>query len=34
MDTVFMTCGVPGIEPSTLVQAAEITREYVERFCR
>jgi len=33
-DTVFMTCGVPGIERTTLVQAADTTREYVERFCR
>ncbi len=31
--TVFMTCGVPGIERPTLVQAAETTRELVERFC-
>ncbi len=34
VDTVFMTCGVPGIEPRTLVEAAETTREFVERFCR
>lgn len=33
-DTVFMTCGVPGIERATLVEAAETTREFVERFCR
>jgi DNA/RNA-binding domain of Phe-tRNA-synthetase-like protein len=33
-DTVFMTCGVPGIEGVTLVEAAETTREFVERFCR
>ncbi len=34
VDTIFMTCGVPGIEARTIVQAAETTREYVERFCR
>ncbi len=33
-DTVFMTCGVPGIDRSTLVTAAETTRAFVERFCR
>lgn len=33
-DTVFMTCGVPGIEPSMLLQAAETTKGFVERFCR
>ncbi len=33
-DTVFMTCGVPGIERPVLVSAAETTREFVERFCR
>lgn len=33
-DTVFMTCGVPGIEPSVLLEAAETTKELVERFCR
>ncbi len=33
-DTVFMTCGVPGIERSVLADAAAITREFVERFCR
>ncbi len=33
-DTVFMTCGVPGIPPETLVTAAEVTKEIVERFCR
>ncbi len=32
--TVFMTCGVPGIERGTLLTAAETTREIVERFCR
>ncbi len=32
--TFFMTCGVPGIERPTLVEAAETTREFVERFCR
>jgi DNA/RNA-binding domain of Phe-tRNA-synthetase-like protein len=31
--TFFMTCGVPGIERPTLVEAAETTREFVERFC-
>lgn len=33
-DTVFMTCGVPGIGRETLVDAAATTREFVERFCR
>ena len=33
-DTVFMTCGVPGIPAPTLFEAAETTRELVERFCR
>lgn len=33
-DTTFMTCGVPGIEWRALVEAAETTRDYVERFCR
>jgi DNA/RNA-binding domain of Phe-tRNA-synthetase-like protein len=33
-DTLFMTCGVPGIDSVTLVGAAETTREFVERFCR
>ena len=33
-DTCFMTCGVPGIERRTLVEAAETTKEFVERFCR
>jgi len=32
-DTTFMTCGVPGIAWRSLVEAAETTREYVERFC-
>lgn len=32
-DTVFMTCGVPGIPPEALVASAAVTREYVERFC-
>ena len=32
--TVFMTCGVPGIERTTLVESAGTTKEYVERFCR
>lgn len=34
VDTVFMTCGVPGIETTILVEAAATTREFVERFCR
>ncbi len=33
-DTVFMTCGVPGIEPAALVASAETTKEFVEQFCR
>lgn len=33
-DTVFMTCGVPGIAADVLVRAADTTRELVERFCR
>jgi DNA/RNA-binding domain of Phe-tRNA-synthetase-like protein len=33
-DTVFMTCGVPGILASALEQAAETTRDFVERVCR
>ena len=33
-DTLFMTCGVPGIPMEDLVGAAETTREFVERFCR
>jgi len=33
-DTVFMTCGVPGIAAPVLVESAETTREFVERFCR
>lgn len=33
-DTIFMTCGVPGIERVTLLQAAETTKDFVERFCR
>ena len=32
-ETTFMTCGVPGIEWRSLVEAAKTTREYVERFC-
>ncbi len=32
--TVFMTCGVPGIERTTLVESAQTTKEFVERFCR
>ncbi len=33
-DTVFMTCGVPGIPAAVLVGAADTTRAFVERFCR
>ena len=33
-ETVFMTCGVPGIDPAALVASAETTKEFVERFCR
>ncbi len=33
-DTIFMTCGVPGIERPALVEAAQLTKEFVERFCR
>lgn len=33
-DTVFMTCGVPGIADATLYAADATTTEYVERFCR
>jgi len=33
-DTVFMTCGVPGIADATLHAADATTTEYVERFCR
>lgn len=33
-ETIFMTCGVPGIERPTLVEAAVVTKELVERFCR
>ncbi len=33
-ETIFMTCGVPGIERPALVDAAQTTREFVERFCR
>jgi len=32
--TFFMTCGVPGIERSTLIESAAVTKEFVERFCR
>ena len=32
-DSVFMTCGVPGIDAAALVAAAETTKEFVERFC-
>ncbi len=33
-DTVFMTCGVPGIPDETLQAADATTKEFVERFCR
>src|SRR4030067_523631 len=33
-ETTFMTCGVPGIEWRSLVEAAETTRGAVARFCR
>jgi len=33
-DTVFMTCGVPGISDETLDSADVTTTEFVERFCR
>ncbi len=33
-ETIFMTCGVPGIERPALVEAAQTTKELVERFCR
>jgi len=33
-DVVFMLCGVPGIPRQQLLEAAETTREFVERFCR
>lgn len=33
-DTVFMTCGVPGIDTADLVAAAGTTIEFVKRFCR
>ncbi len=33
-DTVFMTCGVPGIPADALVAAARVTEELVDRFCR
>ena len=33
-DTVFMTCGVPGISQETLRGADATTKEFVERFCR
>ncbi|OGS48070.1 MAG: hypothetical protein A3K68_05190 [Euryarchaeota archaeon RBG_16_68_13] len=33
-DTAFMTCGVPGIPREQLLEAADTTREFVERFCR
>ncbi|HYM39153.1 MAG TPA: phenylalanine--tRNA ligase beta subunit-related protein [Thermoplasmata archaeon] len=33
-ETVFMTCGVPGIERPVLIKAAQTTRELVECFCR
>lgn len=30
---LFMMCGVPGIELSSLERARDLTREYVRRFC-
>lgn len=33
-DTLFMTCGVPGISKDALLEAAETTEAFVERFCR
>ncbi len=33
-DTVFMTCGVPGIPDEKLRDADETTMDFVERFCR
>jgi DNA/RNA-binding domain of Phe-tRNA-synthetase-like protein len=32
-DVLFLMCGVPGIDTSTLERARDMTREYVERFC-
>ena len=33
-DSVFMTCGVPGIPERMLLEAEKTTREIIERFCR
>lgn len=33
-DTMFMTCGVPGLPEDKLREADETTKEFVERFCR
>ena len=33
-EVLFMTCGVPGISWESLIEAAETTSEFVERFCR
>jgi len=32
-NVLFMMCGVPGIEETTLERAAHLTRDYVGRFC-
>lgn len=32
-ETLFLTCGVPGIADETLSEADATTREFVERFC-
>jgi DNA/RNA-binding domain of Phe-tRNA-synthetase-like protein len=32
-DILFVMCGVPGIDETTLERARDLTREYVERFC-
>lgn len=33
-ETLFMTCGVPGIDRPTLIEAAQTTEQFVARFCR
>jgi DNA/RNA-binding domain of Phe-tRNA-synthetase-like protein len=33
-DVLFVMCGVPGIETSSLEEACELTNEYVAKFCR
>jgi DNA/RNA-binding domain of Phe-tRNA-synthetase-like protein len=33
-DVLFLMCGVPGIDISTLERARDLTREYVGRFCQ